>query len=274
MLRTKEGVAIVTDEYMRTHTPADFIRNGVEYDQQPTMRDKELAWKQRRATRITSSGLEKLNTGGTKGKEFGAVAIGYIDDIVFQIRENDLLDEVKAWQMDFGKDNEALAMNWIRENFMEEVKSGTTDFGDILFMCLGDHFGDSPDGLVYQDDEPIAWLEIKCPANKKKACNLTLPTVTLADVVDEYRWQFIGHFIGNPACDLGWYIIFNAHVNELTGKPYNRGVRFILKREDFEPSITQTERKIEKVYQFILECVAGKYKPEDINEWWANQKEE
>lgn len=242
----------------------------VEYDQAPTQRDLELEWKKKRATRITSSGLAKLNTGGRgKSEFFGKTAIDYIDDIVFQIRENDLIDEPSAWQMDFGKDNEPLALNWIRENFMEEVKSGATDFGDILFMCIGDHFGDSPDGLVYQNDELIAWLEIKCPANKKKACNLTQPNVTLADVVDEYRDQFIGHFIGNPECDFGWYVIYNAHTNELTGKPYNRGVRFVLRREDFEPSISIMEEKIYRVYQFIKLCVAGEYKPEQINEWWV-----
>jgi len=57
----------------------------------------------------------------------------------------------------------------------------------------------------------------------------------------------------------------------IIGKPYNRGVRFILRREDFEPSITQTERKIEKVYEFIKLCVSGQYKPEDVNEWWNLQ---
>jgi len=244
----------------------------VEYDQLPTQRDRELEWKKRRATRITASGLKKLNTGGRgKNEVFGKTAIDYIDDIVFQIRENDLIDEVEAWQMDFGKDNEPLLFNWLRENFMEEIKCGATDFGDVLFMYIGEHFGDSPDGIAYQADEPIAWIEGKCPANKKKACNLTLPTTTLADVVDEYRDQFIGHFIGNPNVDLGWYVIYNAHTNELTGKPYNRGVRFILRREDFEPSITQMERKIEKVYEFIKLCVIGEYKPEDVNEWWNLQ---
>jgi hypothetical protein len=245
--------------------------NRVEVDQQPTQKDRELAWKQKRATRITSSNIAKLMTPGrSKGETFGKTAIDYIDDLVFQIRENDLIDQVDAWQMQFGRDNEPLAFEWLRDNFMEEIKCGSTDFGDdILFMCIGEHFGDSSDGLVYEDDEPIAWIETKVPANKKKACNLTLDSVSVADVVDEYRWQFIGHMIGNPSVDMGWYVIYNAHTNELTGKPYNRGRRFILHRKDFEPSITQTEKKIEKIYEFILLCVKGDYKPEDINAWWA-----
>lgn len=244
----------------------------IEVDQLPTAKDRELAWLKRRSTKITASGLQKLNTPGTKGRLFGDTAIGYIEDIVMQIQEGDLIesqDKASVWQMQFGKDNEPLAVEWIRDNFMEEFRSGTTDFGDVLFMCIGEHFGDSPDGLIYNDDELVAWGEIKCPANKKKAIKLTKPSVTLADVVDEYRWQFIGHFIGNPNVDIGWYVIFNAHVNELTGKPYNRGRRFILHRKDFEPSISLTEAKIEKVYQFILLCVKGEYKPEQINEWWA-----
>ena len=247
-----------------------------EYDQLPTARDRELAWKIKRSKRITSSNLKKLNTGGTKGRLFGDTAIGYIEDIVMAIQEDDLIegdDKATIWQMEFGKDNEPLAVNWLRENFMEEIKCGTTDFSDILFMCLGDHFGDSPDGIVYDGDEPISWLEIKCPANKKKAIKLTKPEVALSDVVDEYRDQFIGHFIANPNVDMGWYVIYNAHVRA-DGKPYNTGRRFILHRKDFEPSITIMEAKIEKVYRFILECVDGKFKPENINEWWVNQVEE
>jgi hypothetical protein len=243
----------------------------IEVDQQPTQKDRELAWKQKRATRITSSNIAKLMTPGRgKGETFGKTAIDYIDDLVFQIRENDLIDQVDAWQMQFGRDNEPLAFEWLRDNFMEEYKCGATDFGDdILFLCPSIAFGDSPDGIAYVDDEPHAWVEVKNPANKKKACNLTLNSVKVEDVVDEYRWQFIGHFLGSCNLDYGHYIIYNSHINELTGKPYNRGRRFILHRKDFEPSISITEKKIEKIYEFILLCVKGDFKPEQVNEWWA-----
>lgn len=245
--------------------------NSIETDQQPTAHDRELAWLKKRSSRITASNLKKLNTGGTKGRLFGDTAIGYIEDIVMQIQEGDLIEaEEKAtiWQMQFGKDNEPLALNWLRENFMEEVKSGTTDFDEILFLCPSEGFGDSPDTLIYENDE-VNWCEIKCPANKKKAIKLTKPEITLADVVDEYRDQFIGHFLGLPNSEKGYYVIYNAHINSFTGKPYNRGVRFILNRADFEPSITLMEAKIEKVYRFILECVAGKYTADQVNEWWG-----
>jgi|AntDeeMinimDraft_5_1070356.scaffolds.fasta_scaffold05986_5 hypothetical protein len=241
-----------------------------EYDQQPTNRDKELKWKIERSSRITASGLAKLNTGGRgKTEIFGKTAIDYIDDIVFQIREKDLIDDIDGRALDWGKDNEVYAIEWLRENVMETVKWASEDFGsDILFMKIDEHFGDSPDGLIYDGDEVIAWLEVKCPYNKKKACNLTLPTVTAADVVDEYRLQLIGHFIGNPNVDKGWYVIYNAHSN-LEGVAYNRGRIFVFDRKDFEPSISLMEAKIEKVYRFILLCVAGEFKPEDINSWWV-----
>ena len=244
----------------------------IELDQKMTAKEIELAWLKKRSTRITSTGLKKLNTGGTKGKIFGDTAIGYIEDIVIQIKKGDIVessDKSEIWQMQFGRDNEPLAFNWIQENFMEEIKRGSTDFGDILFMCVGDHFGTSPDGIVYENGDAVGWIEIKCPANKKKAIKLTEPTVTLSDVVDEYRDQFISHFIGCPEFDFGWYVIYNAHVNEFTGIPYNDGNRFIINRKDFEPSISLMEAKIEKAYRFILLCVAGEYKPEDINVWWV-----
>lgn len=244
-----------------------------EYDQQPTAQSKEQKWLIERSTRITASGLAKLNTPGRgKNELFGKTAIDYIDDIVFQIRENDLIDEVDAKAMDWGKDNEPYAFDWLKNTVMDEVKAGATDFGDdILFMKIGDHFGDSPDFLGYRDGEPYAWGEIKCPYNKKKAANLTLPTVTESDVVDEYHDQFIGHFIGNPNVDIGWYVIYNAHVR-LDGTPYDRGRIFVFHRKDFEPSISLMEVKIEKVYRFILLCVAGQYKPEDINSWWVMEE--
>lgn len=244
--------------------------NKVEYDQKPTAQDRELKWKIERSTRITASGLAKLNTPGRgKGELFGKTAIDYIDDIVFQIREGDLIDEIDARATDWGKDNEVYAFAWLKENVMDEVKSATEDFGDdILFMKVGDHFGDSPDGLAYRDGEPFAWIEIKCPYNKKKAANLTLPTVTEADVVNEYREQFIGHFIGNPNVDEGWYVVYNAHIRE-NGTPYDRGRIFVFHRKDFEPSISLMEAKIEKAHRFVLLCVAGEYKPEDINSWWV-----
>lgn len=245
-------------------------QNKIELDQKPTQAEKELKWKIERSTRITASGLAKLNTAGRgKGELFGKTAIDYIDDIVFQIRENDLIDEIDARATDFGKDNEQYAMAWLRENVMDEVKAASTDFGDdILFMRIGEHFGDSPDGIVYRNDEPIAWVEIKCPYNKKKAANLTLDSVTAVDVVEEYREQFISHFIGCPFADEGWYVIYNAH-SKVDGERYDRGRIFVFSRKDFEPSISLMEAKIEKAYRFILLCVAGEYKPEDINVWWV-----
>ena len=245
-----------------------------EIDQQPTQLERELAWKIKRSKRITSSNIKKLNTGGTKGNVFGETAKTYINQIITQIKEGDLMDETERgeiWQMQFGKENEPLAINWWRENFMEEIKSGADDFGDILFLCPNEFFGDSPDALIYDNDELLGWGEVKCPANKTKACNLTDGTKTKADVIDEYRDQFVGHFLGLPSADVGYYIIYNAHINALTGKPYDRGVRFIITREELSTEIDATEAKIEKVYEFIKLCVAGLQKVENINVWWGEK---
>jgi len=244
-----------------------------EYDQLPTQLERELAWKIKRSTRITSSNIKKLNTGGRgKADVFGETAKTYINQIITQIKEGDLMDETERgeiWQMQFGKENEPLALNWLRENFMEEVKSGAEDFGDILFLCPNEYFGDSPDALIYDNDELLGWAEIKCPANKMKACNLTDGTKKIEDVIDEYKDQFIGHFIGSPNTDIGYYVIYNAHINALTGKAYDRGVRFIINRSDLEAEIDATEAKIARVYEFIKLCVAGLQKVENINAWWA-----
>ena len=59
-------------------------KSKIEFDQTPTGKDRELKWMLERSTRITASGLAKLNTGGrSKAEIFGKTAIEYIDDIVF-----------------------------------------------------------------------------------------------------------------------------------------------------------------------------------------------
>ena len=133
-------------------------------DQQPTQLERELAWKIKRSKRITSSCISKLNKGG-KGadKIFGLTAIAYINQIITQIKESDLMDETERgviWQMQFGRDHEEEAIHWIRENFMDEDKSGTTDFDDILLLTRSlthrSYLNEHPDAL--EDNERLEFL--------------------------------------------------------------------------------------------------------------------
>lgn len=230
----------------------------------------EQKWLIDRSSRITSSNIVKLFMKGTKKAAFGKVAIAYIDDIIFQIRRGDLVDQVDAWQMNFGKENEPLAIEWLKDNCgMDEIIHAISEDGVITFKkALGECFGDSPDYFVKNSDGVIyAVGEIKCPANKKKACN-AIDKWTREGCVNEYRHQFVGHFIGSPEVNELHYTVYNAHANKITGKYYNEGVTFIYTRKEFEGLIDQAEYRIPRVYEFIKLCLEGHQEVEEINDWW------
>lgn len=240
------------------------MQEGVDLNEQKWMID--------RSSRITASNIAKIFMKG-KGKAnvFGKTAISYIGDLLFQIRRNDLIDPVDVYQMNFGKENEPLAIDWLQENSgMDEVIHAVNEAGEVTFKkALGDSFGDSPDYFVKNSDGVIyAVGEIKCPANKRKACD-AIDEWTRESCVNEYRHQFAGHFIGSPEVKELHYTVYNAHKNAITGEYYNEGVTFIYTRKEFQGLIDQAEYRIPRVHEFIKLCLAGHQKKEDINAWWA-----
>lgn len=250
--------------------------------QERDQRDRrEVEWKKKRASRITSSNIAKLFQGGRKKTDtFGKGAIDYIKEIVFQIKENDLAPNQYAKQMEFGKENEPLAIEWLskRLDFGQDLVSGTNDKDDIVFReWAGKACGDSPDGDVYNIDRThAAVVEIKCPYDKVKACSLTSkntegnPIYSKAEVLNEYNFQFAGHLAAAPEANELWYVIYNAHQNEITGDFYDRGVLYRYSRVELQPLIERIEYRLPKVHDFILKCVAGEYRPEEINSYWVS----
>jgi hypothetical protein len=235
--------------------------------------ERELEWLIDRSTRITSSNIHKLKMKG-RGVRFGKVAIGYIAELVFQIKRGDLIDSKDAWQLRFGKDNEPLAIRWLRARCgMDSIKSGTNDGDKILFRKeLGEAFGDSTDYDVHNfEGIHYAIGEIKIPANKVKACD-AIDNWTRESCVGEYCDQFSGHFIAAPWISELHYTVYNAHRNKLTGKYYDEGVTFIYTRDEFQGLIDENKYLIPRVHEFVLLCVKRLYVPEDINKWWAEKE--
>ena len=241
---------------------------------QEGLSEREIKWFTERASRFTSSSVLKLFAKGKGKVKFGKTAIDYIDDIVYQIESGNLIDEIKAYALQWGNDNEPNAISWLQDNYagMYEVKSCTYDFDEIVFRkALGDAFGDSLDGLVYDGDKEIAWVEIKCPVNSKKAWQLTNKPYTKADVVDEYKYQLACHFIGSPHLDKGWYVVYDGHEDK-DGVSRDKAKVWEFERHEFTGLIKEIEARIEMCYKFVLLCVKGIYKPEEINEWWDVQE--
>lgn len=252
---------------------------------QEEMSDKELIWHIERAHRITASETENCfkkgrrkvdkKTGEDLTPQFGEAVISYINEKATYIREDDFADEIKAYSLDFGKMGELMAIEWLEENSgMDEIVSGTHSDGKIEFRTYaGEAGGDSTDYFVLNSDgEEYAVGEIKCPSNKVKACNLTTPELVDRDEFKkEYQYQFATHLVASPNAKEMHYCIYNAHVNNKTGLPYNRAVVIKYKREEFQDLIDRIEYRIPRVYEFILMVARMEKKASDINEWWKEQ---
>ncbi len=205
---------------------------------------------------------------------FGKVAMTYAKMKAFQIREGDIVDEVFSNSMQFGKDNEPLAIEWLEDNCgMDTIVSGTQGEEISFRRFLESKGGDSADYFVLDPSgEEYAVGEIKCPYNKEKACELTDSNqVTKESVRGEYLWQLAQHLLANPHCGELHYTIYNAHSNRVTKAYYDRGLTFVFKREEFAEEIASLEYTLPKFHDFIMECVTYKAKAEDINDWWGDK---
>lgn len=237
--------------------------------------DREIQWLRKRSYCITASEVAKCFAKG-KGKVlFGKGVETYISEKAMQIREGDLVEEINAYSLDWGKENEIYAIEWLKENSgMLRIVSGTNDDNDIAFATYANgKGGDSTDYFAYDGDELFAVGEIKAPSNKTKACNLTYPDyVTKAEVVDEYNYQFATHLIAYPKAKELHYCIYNGHENRITGAIYDRAVVFKYKREEFSGLIKQIEYRVPKIHDFIILCAKLEKKPSQINEWWEEME--
>lgn len=209
---------------------------------------RELAWKKARVGKITSSCLSDLMTKGTKGTQWGKTAISYLYDKLYERRTGRPIRNSSNRNFDFGHINEPLAIEWIRENLPYTIKhcSSEEDFPDGVVFCddILDGFGDSPD--FYADSNIVG--EVKCLASQGKFEMYSRST--RADVVDEYRDQFVGHFIGNPHCNKLLYVCYDGNseddeFDELSDlMASDRAVVFMYERSEFEGRIEECLERI------------------------------
>lgn len=172
---------------------------------------KEFEWKEKRRGKITASILPDLMKSG-KGCLFGKASLDAMYAARYERRTGITRANGNNKAFDWGHENEPLAVEWVRSQLMNEVKSCSTDFGQIIFNEPFEGFGDSPDFYVYAaDGSVIALGEIKCPMSQGK-----IESLQLADSItdkDEYYYQFLGHFIGRPDVDKLYYVIYDGYTN-------------------------------------------------------------
>lgn len=172
---------------------------------------KEYEWREKRHGKITSSTLPDLMKVG-KGTPYGKAFFDALYIVRYERRTGVTRDNGACKAFDWGHENEPLAVEWVRSQLMDEVKSCTTDYEDIVFNEPFAGFGDSPDFYVYGSDGEIKALgEIKCPMSQGKI--EALQFFKEITEKDEYYWQFLGHFVGMPTVDTLYYVIYDGYTN-------------------------------------------------------------
>lgn len=173
---------------------------------------KEFEWKEKRRGKITASTLPDLMKAG-KGCPFGKAALDVMYAVRYERRTKLTRENGSAKAFDWGHENEPLAVEWTRGQLMNDIKSCSDDFDDIVFNEPFDGFGDSPDFYVYgRNGVVLALGEVKCPMSQGKIESLQFMT-EITDK-DEYYYQFLGHFLGRPDVDILYYVIFDGYAND------------------------------------------------------------
>lgn len=172
---------------------------------------KEFEWKEKRRGKITASTLPDLMKAG-KGTPFGKAAIDAMYIVRYERRTGLVRENGSAKAFDWGHENEPLAVEWMRSQLMNEIKSCSTDFDSIVFSEPFEGFGDSPDFYVHgANGKVVALGEVKCPMSQGKIESLQFMTEITEK--DEYYYQFLGHFIGRPDVSTLYYVIFDGYTN-------------------------------------------------------------
>lgn len=202
-------------------------------------------WKDRRRGKITSSVLPALMQSG-RGEEFGKQAIREMMFVKYERRTGTVRENVSARSMDWGSNHEAAALQWLKDQFLNEIKSCADDFEHIVFNEPFYGFGDSPDFYLYDigGGEIIEAVgEVKCPTDQAKIEEL----LDLVEITEkqEYYWQFIGHFIGVPQAKKLLFVIYDGYVND--------GKIIEMHRKDHEKNIDRAITRIMRANRIIDE---------------------
>ena len=166
---------------------------------------REQNWHKQRCGKCTSSKNADLLTAGTKGAKWGKTAIKYLYAKRKELRTNIPVAQDDNKNFRHGRENEPLAIECLRQNTMYEIKHCSVDFDEIRVTDGG--VADYLDSLDFIADGKIAG-EIKCVESDEKFEFMLC--ATKADVVDEYKEQFAGHFLANPEFDELLYVVYRA----------------------------------------------------------------
>lgn len=162
----------------------------------PQMVQQSEEWFRARKGRITASNADRILTPtGKDSSQWDAYAIELVAEC---IRPDELPAFIGNAHTDRGNELEAEA----REHFESWMNLQVMQVG---FITREDGIvGCSPDGLIYQDGEPIAGVEIKCPLAKNHLSYLVdgeipkayIPQVHFSMAITGLPWYFLSYCPG------------------------------------------------------------------------------
>ena len=172
-----------------------------------------VEWHKERIGMITSSEIGKIfKKGRSKDEIFGTQAISYINKKISErLISNDFIeneDYLLSYLERVKISGKALEYGTAFESSARQVYEEKTGFfvKETGFIKVDENFGDSPDGLVVDENgEIIGTVEIKCPYNPENHFSFLMceNEEDLRKENEDYFYQCHGHIYANNVkwCD-------------------------------------------------------------------------
>lgn len=218
-------------------------------------KSKEEIWQEKRIGKITASTLPNLMKKG-RGVKWGESAKKVLYAVKYELRTGLERPEQSNKNFDWGHENEPFGVEWLRAQMMNEVKSCSADFEQIIFCEPFEGFGDSPDAYIYDFDGNIEGVvEIKCPVDIAKIEEI----MECEEITEkhEYYWQFLGHFIGTPEAKYLIWCVYDGYADD--------GFMLRMNRKDHIENINKLEARIKEGVNAIKSALSGEKQICQIN---------
>lgn len=141
------------------------------------MEQREREWHLRRMGKFTASEVHNLMTASGKWTQ---TAISYLYKIQRQRTLKQPAPCKNARSLEWGQINEKYAIEWLRENFSENIFWCDSDGDEKVFIDGFDGFGGSPDAYLGRPDNIKAFIEIKSVFGETETNYIFSPTVPLS----------------------------------------------------------------------------------------------
>lgn len=244
------------------------------------MTDKEYQWHLKRIGKITASEVHNIMT---KSGKWTQTAISYLYKVQRQRYINAPAPIKNARSLSWGNENESLAIEWLRENYLKGKSSNFSIFhcdedGDEkVFISGKDNFGGSPDAYLMYGSKIRSYIEIKCVYGENETNWMFSPTVPLEDkrkrVYDEHIFQMAGQLLLPGSPDKIMLMKYDAPDDEDEFDMRDefdpqRGIIFNFTKKELMPIMEEMKERV----WFANKCLNDGINLDNIQEYWDKNK--